>query len=168
MAFNDIVVEFEQLRSDCACHLHNSQHNSYLLMVEVSPELVDSKSTHRSVNGLLIAGNVSILLLTRSLPLYYKTIAVIALTNNNTRENKTKLDRSEQHAANFIAILYPAYANKMSRVICSTDNSSLIEVRIHFKLVERLKDTCGHLYSEKCQDQPNALRCDFYWQPSHI
>ena len=101
VAFNDIVVEFEQLRSDCACHLHNSQHNSYLLMVEVSPELVDSKSTHRSVNRLLIAGNVSILLLTRSLPLYYKMITVIALTNNNMRENKTKLDRSEQHAANF-------------------------------------------------------------------
>ena len=99
VAFDDIVVEFEQLHSNYACHLHNSQHNLYIFMVEVSPELVYSKSTHSSVNGLLIVGNASVHLLTGSLPLYYTTTAVIALTNNNTMENETKLDRSEQHTA---------------------------------------------------------------------
>ena len=131
-------------------------------MVEVGPELVYSKSTCSSLNGLLIAGNVSIHLLTGSLSLYYTTTAVIALKNNNTMENRTKLDRSEQHVAIFIAILYPVYVNKVARGVCSTDDFSSIEVRIHFKLVERSKDTCGYLNSEKCQNWPNALRRDFY------
>ena len=101
MPFNDIVPEFEQLRSNYACYLHDLQHNSYLLMVEVGPELVYSKSTCSSLNGLLIAGNVSIHLPTGSLPLYYTTTAVIALINNNAMENEMKLDRSEQHAVVF-------------------------------------------------------------------
>ena len=85
-------------------------------------------------DGLLIAGNVSIHLLTGSLPLYYMTTAVIALTNNNTMENETKLDGSEQHTAIFIANLYSAYVNKMAREFCSNDDFLQIEVQIHFKL----------------------------------
>ena len=69
MAFNVIAEDCEQVHSDYACHLHNLQHNSYLSMLEVSFELLFSKSTHSSLNRLFVAGNVSIHLLTDSLPI---------------------------------------------------------------------------------------------------
>ena len=106
MAFNDIVAKFEQLCSDYACHVHNSQHDSYLSMAEVGPELVFSKSTNSSRNKLLIAGNVSIHPLMGSLSLYYTTTAVIVLKNDNMMENETKLDKTGQHAAIFIATVF--------------------------------------------------------------
>ena len=59
-------------------------------------------------------------------------------------KNETKLDRYERGAAIFLAILYPAYTNKMVKGCHSTDDFSPIEALIHFKLAERSKDTCGY------------------------
>ena len=113
-------------------------------MLKVDLEGAFSKSTGCSLNGFVVARNVSIYLLLSSLPLLYKLNTVIMLTNNSTMENETKLDRSERGAAIFLAILYPVYTNKMARGCHSTDDFSLIEAPIHSKLAEQSKDACGY------------------------
>ena len=64
-------------------------------MLKVGLEGIFSKSTGCSINGFVVAGNVSIYLSLSSLPLLYKLTVVIMLTNNSMMENETKLDRSE-------------------------------------------------------------------------
>ena len=59
--------------------------------------------------------------------------------------NETEFIRSLGERPFLIAILYPAYINKMASQLHSTEDFSATEAQVHLKLAKHSKTTCGYL-----------------------